>query len=231
MEEKRQTIVFMRHGVAQHNVLDKDGRPPSLKDPEMFDPPLVAEGKCQVLDAGERLRIWWHTTQMGEQIELVICSPLTRCLQTAALALLPGERYFRGFAEPTFCCMELIREAYGMSYPDRRRTKELLTNSWPQIHFDPQMPNDDEAWKLDERESIPDVIQRVNFFLQWLIQREETNIVVISHGVWIECCLHAHCPQALQQGDRVHNADLFAGECVSVGGQFRGLENVRRLES
>lgn len=93
------------------------------------------------------------------------------------------------------------------------------------------MPNDDEAWKLDERESIPDVIQRVNFFLQWLIQREETNIVVVSHGVWIECCLHAHCPQALPQGDRVHNADLFAGECVSVGGQFRGLENVRRLES
>jgi broad specificity phosphatase PhoE len=102
------------------------------------------------------------------------------------------------------------------------------------------MPNEDEAWKLTERETIPDVVARVNHFLQWLICRPETNIVVVSHGVWIECCFYAHCPQALQpttpsmsqqQGsDRVRNGDLFAGECVSMHGQFQRLENVRRIE-
>lgn len=98
------------------------------------------------------------------------------------------------------------------------------------------MPNEDEAWKLTERESIPDVVHRVNQFLQWLICRAETNIVVVSHGVWIECCFHIHCPQALQQQvhgappDRVRNGDLFAGECVSMHGQFQRLENVRRIE-
>jgi broad specificity phosphatase PhoE len=72
------------------------------------------------------------------------------------------------------------------------------------------MPNEDEAWKLTERESIPDVVHRVNQFLQRLICRAETNIVVVSHGVWIECCLrvrlvftkwHAH-------GNGVHRLDF-----------------------
>lgn len=91
------------------------------------------------------------------------------------------------------------------------------------------MPLEDEAWQLTERESVTDVVNRVNQFLQWLLQRSETNIVVVSHGVWIECCFYAHCPQALQDGDRVRNGDLFAGECVSINGQFQRLENVRRI--
>lgn len=93
------------------------------------------------------------------------------------------------------------------------------------------MSVEDNDWKLEERESIPDVVNRVNQFLQWLIStRSETNIVVVSHGVWIECCFYAHCPQALQNGDRVRNGDLFYSECVSVHGQFQRLENVRRIE-
>lgn len=103
--------------------------------------------------------------------------------------------------------------------------------TWPTIHFDPSMPVDDEDWKLAERESVTDVVQRVNRFLQWLIStRSETNIVVVSHGVWIECCFYAHCPDALKNGDRVRNADLFYSECVSQNGQFQRLENVRRIE-
>jgi len=123
---KRQQIVFCRHGIARHNMLDEKGNPPNLNDPDLFDPPLLLEGKKQILDAAERLRIWWHTTQMGEHVELVITSPLTRCLQTTALAFLPGDFYAKETPEPTIACMDLVREAYGMSYPDRRRPKDLL---------------------------------------------------------------------------------------------------------
>mmetsp|Transcript_29327 Transcript_29327/g.32454 ORF Transcript_29327/g.32454 Transcript_29327/m.32454 type:complete len:101 (+) Transcript_29327:3-305(+) len=99
------------------------------------------------------------------------------------------------------------------------------------FQFDPSMPNNDESWKLEERETIQDVTSRVNRFLQWLCQtRWETNIVVVSHGVWIECCLHACSPQALASGDRVKNADLFVVECISINGQFQRFQNVRRLE-
>jgi bisphosphoglycerate-dependent phosphoglycerate mutase len=123
--EKIQTVVFVRHGVARHN-LYVDGKPPNLEDPMLFDPPLVFEGKKQALDVGERLRNWWHTTQHGKQIELVVTSPLTRCIQTASLAFLRGDCYTDGRQEPAFFCSELIREAYGMHYPDRRRNKHFL---------------------------------------------------------------------------------------------------------
>lgn len=222
-------IVFVRHGIARHNVLDDQGKPPTLNDPNLFDPPLTLEGKKQALDAGEQLRLWWHTTQVGEQMELVLSSPLTRCLQTASLALLPGDQYAQDHPEPTFACMDLLREAYGMSYPDRRRTKSLLVSRWPNIHFDPSIPEQDEAWQLIERESVQDVVHRVNRFLEWLVLRTETNIVVVSHGVWMECCFYAHCRTALSSGDRVGNADLFSAQCISVNGVFQGLHNVQRI--
>jgi len=231
VEEKRQTVVFVRHGVARHNLLDeRTQRPLDVNNPDLFDPPLVPQGKKQALDAGERIRVWWHTTQAGEQMELVITSPLTRCLQTAALAFLPGDQYSKELPEPTLACMELVREAYGMSYPDRRRSKTLLQAAWPMVHFDPSMPTEDESWTLTSRESVTDVVNRANQFLQWLAQRPETNVTVVSHGVWIECCFYAHCPQALPKGDRVRNCDLFAGECISVNGTFQRLQNVRRIE-
>jgi broad specificity phosphatase PhoE len=97
------------------------------------------------------------------------------------------------------------------------------------------MSNEDEAWKLTERETVTEVLNRINQFLQWLVTRSENNIVVVSHGVWIECCFHAHSPNTLQESpevpaDRVRNGDLFVGECVSLHGQFQRMENVRRIE-
>ena len=92
------------------------------------------------------------------------------------------------------------------------------------------MTEEDEGWTLNERETYNDVVQRVNQFLNKLVKRPETNIVVVSHGVWIECCFYAHFPAALVSGDRVRNCDLFAAECVSVDGIFHSLRNVRRIE-
>ena len=125
--EKIQTIVFLRHGIARHNLIDpRTGHMPNLEDPALLDPSLVRDGRLQASDAGERLHIWWHTTQLGERVELVITSPLTRCLQTATLAFLPGLYYTSQWDEPSFFCTELVREAYGKHFPDRRRNKSLL---------------------------------------------------------------------------------------------------------
>ena len=92
------------------------------------------------------------------------------------------------------------------------------------------MPEEDEDWKPTERENWHDVVQRANEFLDWLAQRPETNIVVMSHGVWIECCLYAHCPEALKNGARVHNCDMIVGDCLSADGKFQSLQNVQRIK-
>jgi len=124
MSERAQTVVFMRHAVARHNIRDpQTGRPPDLHNPALLDPPLVSQGKTSALEAGERIRTWWHMTQPGEPIEMVITSPLTRCIQTSVLAFLPGEHYNH---HVPFVCREEVREAFGAHYPDQRRQKSLL---------------------------------------------------------------------------------------------------------
>jgi len=92
------------------------------------------------------------------------------------------------------------------------------------------MTENDEAWSPDRRESLHDIHQRIITFFHDLVQREETNIVVVSHGVWIECCLNSLCPEALGYGEtRVHNCNVFVGDCISNDGKFLRLENVQRI--
>jgi broad specificity phosphatase PhoE len=68
-------------------------------------------------------------------------------------------------------------------------------------------------------------------FMQHLVQRPETNIVVVSHGVWIEVCLTMLCPSALEYGQRrVYNCDMFSGECISEDGRFLGLEKFELIQ-
>jgi len=128
-EDRIQTVVFMRHAVAQHNVTDaRTGKSPNLRDPSLTDPPLIDDGEG-ARRAGERIRQWWRTTQeTGKKIELILCSPLSRCLQTAALAFLPGNNHDDEECQHnvTFACVENVREACGVHFPDRRRTKSWL---------------------------------------------------------------------------------------------------------
>ena len=120
-----QTIMFVRHGVAKHNLRDPNTNLPlNLHDPSLLDPSLVLQGKQQALEAGDLIRQWFRTQNLD--IELVITSPLTRCLQTTSLAFLPGEEYCFDRQEPKIMVMDQIREAYGMHYPDKRRDKSLL---------------------------------------------------------------------------------------------------------
>ena len=73
--ERVQKVVFVRHGVAKHNIPDPTtGKAPNVRDPAMTDPSLVYQGKQQALHAGHRLQQWWQTTQQGNDVELVITS-------------------------------------------------------------------------------------------------------------------------------------------------------------
>jgi hypothetical protein len=146
--ERKQTVVFLRHGVAVHNVVDaRSGRPPDSRDPALWDPPLTLEGRMASIRSGLEIQSWWQGRQVWginnnndnmlssknhsqhpcntSRLELIVTSPLTRCLQTATLAFLPGDQYTQSSLLP-FICKENVREAFGMHYPDRRRDKSVL---------------------------------------------------------------------------------------------------------
>lgn len=86
------------------------------------------------------------------------------------------------------------------------------------------MQEADTHWSPTQRETWEDVAARIQDFLTWLCTRPERNICVVSHGVWIETCLHTYCPGAL--GDRrVYNCDAYAVQLTSRNGKVLSLSN------
>lgn len=96
------------------------------------------------------------------------------------------------------------------------------------VEFDSEMTENDQMWKPDRRETYKDVEQRVSAFSAWIVSRKEDNMVVLSHGVWIEVCLEICCPGTLG-GRRVYNCDAYACEIVSRDGQFVRMDNVKQI--
>lgn len=97
--QQPKTIYLIRHGVAKHNICNPDTgeRPDIAHDVTLTDPPLVRQGVLQAQVLGENLRrrgiavdkvpvqlMDVESCHRVAAVELVVCSPLTRCLQTAS---------------------------------------------------------------------------------------------------------------------------------------------------
>jgi len=117
-----------------------------------------------------------------------------------------------------------------MHYPDKRRQRSLLRRYWPVLEMDPAMTEMDETWQKDTRETLNDLRLRISRFLRLLVGRPETNVVVVTHGVWLEEFFRLHCPEVLDHGrKRVYNCDMFAFDCVSHENNFVRLENPHQI--
>jgi phosphohistidine phosphatase SixA len=147
------TIYLIRHGVAKHNIPDASGnRPDIANDASLTDSPLVRQGELQAQVLGEHLRrrgiaVGMDVDSCVESVQLVVCSPLKRCIQTASYVF-PGyfqrQQHFNRRedemigANANSCtssesqhvilkeqcsvfCHHDIREAFGMHWPDKRR--------------------------------------------------------------------------------------------------------------
>lgn len=98
------------------------------------------------------------------------------------------------------------------------------------IHFDPHMTEHDERWKPDQRETWDDITHRVEMFLAWIVRQAANNVVVVSHGVFLEHLFRLKAPEGLERGHRrVHNLDAFSCRCVSRDGHFVRLESWRQI--
>jgi broad specificity phosphatase PhoE len=91
------------------------------------------------------------------------------------------------------------------------------------------MTENDDAWKPFHRESWADIQTRVARFLAWLVQRPESCVAVVSHGVWIETLLRAYAPEVLEGGQRVHNCDVFCCHILSKDGAFVRIERTQHI--
>uniref|UniRef100_A0A7S2LD04 Phosphoglycerate mutase-like protein n=1 Tax=Leptocylindrus danicus TaxID=163516 RepID=A0A7S2LD04_9STRA len=221
MEEQHKhevkNIFMIRHGVALHNVMhDKVGH----ADPSLFDSSLIPEGRTQAEAMGQAF-----FQKKEYPVDLIVVSPLTRCLQTADCFARAGN-FYKCPLPSTAVCHEGLREIFGIHQADRRRAKSELQAKWKNVVFDDNMSEHDELWHPSQRETWEELNARVVSFFDWLSQRPEQNIVIVSHGVWIECCLYAYSPETLTGGQRVYNCNVFGGKFDCVSKTFSSINRI-----
>tara|TARA_B100002019_G_scaffold263031_1_gene250854 strand:- start:175 stop:804 length:630 start_codon:yes stop_codon:yes gene_type:complete len=161
------TIYFIRHGYALHNKLFWDiGRRAYC---EFRDTPLLEKGYNQA----KNLNAQWKDI---DNIQLVVVSPCTRTLHTA-------EFVFKNKHIP------IIAKDFLIEYPlggdeicNYRYDTDHLKHLYPYINFD---SNPRELKWKPHTESISELNNRIEEMFDWIGQRRETRIAIVSHSSFI----------------------------------------------
>ncbi len=169
----KKEIYLIRHAQSEANAaLDLD-------DPTFYyDACITKLGEKQTLIAQNKLKYI--------DFDLMLCSPLTRTLQTFSLI----------FPKPIVntIILPLVREHLDHSC-DVGRQPSILKKEFPHFYFDEvkefwwnnNIPIDEKAIN---RESIKDLDKRVKKFKNWINKRPEKRIALVSHGTFISRIIH-----------------------------------------
>lgn len=187
------TIYMVRHGQSIHNAQVYADQGVDQNDERYVDACLTPLGVQQARDIARDVR--------ALRPQLVVSSPMTRAIQTAA--------YATAAANIPVAISELCTERLGCSC-DIGSPVPVLQNRFPHLDFSaiarpdawwwtvhnldkPPTKPSDSNWvrslelmqKYDVTEPYAALMKRVNAFRLWLLQRPESRIVVFAHGVFL----------------------------------------------
>lgn len=196
--ESNIVLFLVRHARGVHNYAAGLHGVEAYKKWEYEDARLDDAGKAQAA------KLQSEFAKANIKLDVVLCSPLTRTLQTATIA-------FKHSAAP-IVAVECLREAYGAHPCDRRRPRSVIQGEFPKVDMTKIAKGEDPLW-TEQRETYKSVIQRAAKFVQVLraLPATTTHIAVVSHGVFLDCLLR-YCLQVPQGFDTSHfgNAEVRA---------------------
>ena len=139
-------------------------------DPEKADPRLT-----QI----QLLRQIFLNKHWGElkNIDVVIVSPLTRCLQTAT-------HIFKGCDVPMIACENAREFPMGQQYSNKRSQKSILMKDFPHVNFEDLETEEDTLWDPDNYETLHNLTKRACDVKKLLEKRSEKNIVLVAHSTF-----------------------------------------------
>jgi broad specificity phosphatase PhoE len=165
---RTQTISFVRHGQAQHNVRAEAKRDAGCPFEEFIDAMKLDDAfDADLTDVGREQARSAH----APEVQLVVASPLSRAVETASL-MYPGREVV---------CVEELREWCGQLVNSKRRTASQLKERFPFVDVS-HLPENDERWDAEVLEEEASVARRGMAALAWLARRPEDNIAVVAHG-------------------------------------------------
>lgn len=114
------------------------------------------------------------------KIDLVITSPQYRALQTTS------NIFQDHLGSKKIIALESVRE-YPLSFQkcNQRSKKSLLKKDFIHINFDNIKTDEDNIWSKDKSESLISLENRVGDFLNFIKNRPEKTICLISHDLFI----------------------------------------------
>ncbi|CEF97864.1 Histidine phosphatase superfamily, clade-1 [Ostreococcus tauri] len=218
------TVYLIRHAEGFHNEAgEKDPR--EYGNEAYADARLTRRGWGQCEHFRRTMERREAMGKMLERCELVVVSPLTRAMETCAgmFGTADGEgevlmaptravemkscerpamrRDERMCRKKKFLALEMVREQIGGNPCDRRRTIDEYRTEFPGIDFSLVEENEDVLWKPGKENREPENVlrQRCRQFLNWCFDREETDIIVVTHSAFmcnlmVEYCLGGHQP-------------------------------------
>ena len=203
--ESAKVVHLVRHGQGLHNVEAALRGTAAYKDARLLDARLDETGRRQAAVLGERMR----AARMF--VDAVLVSPLTRTLETATL-MFPLSGVAGGYPPPPpFIAVEHCREAFGGHPCDARRACSVVAREFPHVDFS-GVGTDEDTWHdPDRRETVREVSLRCDQFLHVLRARPERNLVVVSHGVFLETLLNRcglRCEDASIKAGRFENCEM-----------------------
>jgi len=194
LQERCKRIFFIRHAEGTHNVAERNSTFTPKENVllaentgmEHWDARLTPKGEAQCAALKTSIRgegVWGYSKPLN--LDLVVVSPLTRCLQTAVLSLGDPAASGGGVQAPPFLCTELCRERVADFMCDGHRPKSELAAEFPGVDFSLLETEEDELFKT-MKENDATCQARGRAFLQWLCGRPEIHIAVVCHSVFLK---------------------------------------------
>jgi len=196
-DNREKTVYFVRHGESEDNVA------PVFQS---LGSPLSTAGKMQaekIADRASRL-----------SFETLISSPLQRAKETAeAISHTTGKAI--EFSE---LFVERIKPSYtyGKSYKDEKANQLWL--EWEKSLYTPGL-------KVEDGENFDDLVTRVDNALNFLTERPEASLLVVTHGYFLRTIVARALLGNLLTGE------IFKKFQSSVGMENTGLTVLRYKKS
>ena len=164
-------LYFIRHGIAQHNILFKQFGKNAFYDTNYYDTKLTPEGHDQSLLLGKS---WGKINN----IDLVLTSSLYRTLETT-------ENIFSN-TNVKIIALDILKEfPQGLHTCNKRSPKKELIQRFHTIDFSYIDTENDEMWSSKKEETIESLNQRINLLNEFIKTREEDTIAIITHNSFI----------------------------------------------
>ncbi|KAL3797420.1 hypothetical protein HJC23_010546 [Cyclotella cryptica] len=206
-------IFLLRHGQAVHNPRAEVAREAGcsfeeflrlMQEDDAFDADLTALGEEQAKEAGSHNFV----REALQSVDMIVSSPLSRAIRTADLV---HDSHRNCKTGPKRVAIEHFREINGKLLNAKRRPRPVLETIFPHWNFS-HVPHMDESW-TEELEPHHECSERGYRGLLWVMQQQEKNVLLVSHGGLLKLVMNDHPRVVLVDGRKQMQQDKI--RCVS----------------